>query len=352
MNKKTKKNKAKRLAPLALVGLLTIGASAWLTNIETATNVNKITPGTMEVIFDNEKIFINGTEDASKNVLSLEDAFPMTNDYASANNDYYTFTIDNDSSVAIDYDVVIASDDYANTFTNDVAHITVAEIAADADDAAIRSALKVGKELVASEGQTLIEKSNVEEKASQRYAVMLAIDETGVKADVLGKAATVKLRINAEQHQEKEEAEMTYTLKNTTLESKLSVLDSRVANADSIVITDIEIDTNSIETVDLSEAQDKSVLGYLDGTTYYITSNKSGQKVIANTSLMYMFSNLSVTSIDVNNLDTSNTQSFYQAFAGTPFSSFIGIENLDTSNVTDLRMTFLMAQQSVLDLSK
>lgn len=194
-----KKNKTKKLLPIALVGLLTIGASAWLTNIETATKVNKITPGTLEVVFDNEKIFVNGIEDASKTTLSIENAQPMTNVYAAKNLDYYTFTIENNATMTIDYEILIASDDYSNTFTNDKAKILIAEIDANADDAAIRSALASGTEFTASEGQSLISVSDFASKASKRYAVMLEIDETAVNSEVLGNSATMKLRVNANQ---------------------------------------------------------------------------------------------------------------------------------------------------------
>lgn len=49
------KNKLKKLTPLLLVALLVIGASAWLTNKEAATSINKISPGTFSVVFSNDE---------------------------------------------------------------------------------------------------------------------------------------------------------------------------------------------------------------------------------------------------------------------------------------------------------
>lgn len=143
---------------------------------------------------------------------------------------------------------------------------------------------------------------------------------------------------------------------------------SEIQNASSIIITDNEIDTSSIETLDLSEAQDQSVLGYLDGTTYYITSNKKGQKVIASSDFSWVFNALYATEINIKNLDMTNvtktTSMFnncknletialpsekgflYHAtdisymFANCPSLVTINLKLLDTSNVQNIKGMF------------
>lgn len=192
-----KKNKTKKLLPIALVGLLTIGASAWLTNIEEAKETNLIKPGTMTVVFDNEKTVIGGVEGTED--ISVQNVIPQTQAYAAANNDYYTFTIDNDSTLDIDYKVIIDKDTYSNTFADGKVEMLVAEVAEDADEAAIRSALASGKSVVVASEAELISAENLASKGSVRYAVMLNVDESAVNADVIGNSASMKLRVNANQ---------------------------------------------------------------------------------------------------------------------------------------------------------
>lgn len=192
-----KKNKTKKLLPIALVGILTIGASAWLTNIEEAKETNLIKPGTMTVVFDNEKTVIGGVEGTED--ISVQNVIPQTQAYAAANNDYYTFTIDNDSTLDIDYKVIIDKDTYSNTFADGKVEMLVAEVAEDADEAAIRSALASGKSVVVASEAELISAENLASKGSVRYAVMLNVDESAVNADVIGNSASMKLRVNANQ---------------------------------------------------------------------------------------------------------------------------------------------------------
>lgn len=65
-----------------------------------------------------------------------------------------------------------------------------------------------------------------------------------------------------------------YILKNSSNTSKLKIWDSRSDNATTITVTDRNVCTSNY--VDLSSAQDNSVRGCLSGSTYYITSSKTG----------------------------------------------------------------------------
>ena len=72
-----------------------------------------------------------------------------------------------------------------------------------------------------------------------------------------------------------------------------------------LVFTDIAV-PEGVGTVDYSANSDGSILGWVSGDTYYISSLESGKKVIANSDCKNMFSNLTFTTIDLTNLDLSN----------------------------------------------
>ena len=112
MNKKNKRNLKKKLAPVALCGLIVVGASAWLTNKEVATGVNKITVGTTELVFAD--VEDGKTRDESTITISGSKVIPMTNDYANENLDPYVFSLNNTGSMDLSYEIYLVCDE--NTF--------------------------------------------------------------------------------------------------------------------------------------------------------------------------------------------------------------------------------------------
>lgn len=135
-----------------------------------------------------------------------------------------------------------------------------------------------------------------------------------------------------------------------------------------------------VETTDLSKVSDKSILGWLDGSTYYVSA-VSGEKIIAPENCSEMFYSINkfgdLKSIDLSNLDTSNTTNmslmFYNCndikkldlsgfntenvitmrsmFFGTDKLEELDISKFDTKNVTDMYGMFHMSGLEELDLS-
>ncbi|MDT2925558.1 BspA family leucine-rich repeat surface protein [Lactococcus lactis] len=68
------------------------------------------------------------------------------------------------------------------------------------------------------------------------------------------------------------------------------------------------------------------------------------------TNMSHMFSNTSLTSLDLNNFDTSNVTDMSGMFRKTPLTS-LDLNNFDTSNVTDMSDMFDHSQITSLDLS-
>ena len=112
MNKKNKRNLKKKLAPVALCGLIVVGASAWLTNKEVATGVNKITVGTTELVFAD--VEDGKTRDESTITISGSKVIPMTEAYANENLDPYIFSLNNTGSMDLSYEIYLVCDE--NTF--------------------------------------------------------------------------------------------------------------------------------------------------------------------------------------------------------------------------------------------
>jgi len=92
---------------------------------------------------------------------------------------------------------------------------------------------------------------------------------------------------------------------------------------------------------DLSAAQDNSVVGWLEDTTYYISSQVKGQKIIANENCANMFGDFpNLQWVDFSNLDTSNTTNLSYMFYQTNMSDYSFISQLDTTNVTNMQYMF------------
>ena len=199
MNKKT----IKRLGTVALVSMLCLGASAWLTNRETASGTTHIRTATLV-----EKVYF---DEQSSPAINLTDntAIPMTREYAVANNTIYTFNIQNDAVFAVDYQISIDKDSYSNTFKDGAAKLVLVKVDEADDVAAIQAKLNAGsiQDVAIGAGDTFINFEEVHALASgakQKYALVVYLDSTVTKNaegtdDYTGKALSMTLRVNSSQ---------------------------------------------------------------------------------------------------------------------------------------------------------
>ena len=118
-----------------------------------------------------------------------------------------------------------------------------------------------------------------------------------------------------------------------------------------------EVPATAIESWDLSEAADGSVMAYAedDGTgngTYKVTiGGKEG--IIANESMMSYFRDFNtITSLDLSALDTSKVTNMLNMFLGCSSLTSLDLSNFDTSNVTNMSgMFYLVNSIKILDLT-
>lgn len=93
--------------------------------------------------------------------------------------------------------------------------------------------------------------------------------------------------------------------------------------------------------IDVSEAQNGSIVGWLDGTTFIVSARNNGI-IVANEDCYRMFYNCrNLKSIFFGTFDTTNTKNmsymFYNCFN---LRDYYGLEKFDTSNVTDMSYMF------------
>jgi predicted ribosomally synthesized peptide with SipW-like signal peptide len=113
-----------------------------------------------------------------------------------------------------------------------------------------------------------------------------------------------------------------------------------IGSATSLVFTDTNAPENAT-TADYSINQNGSVLGWLDGNTYYISSLESGKKVIGDSDCENLFKSTSFASINLTNFDTSNVTIMGEMFYGCSSLTTITFwENFNTSKVEVMKHMF------------
>jgi surface protein len=96
-----------------------------------------------------------------------------------------------------------------------------------------------------------------------------------------------------------------------------------------------------VETRDMSEAGDGGVVGWMQGDTFYVSTQRPGVKVTAPADCYHLFAYLDVqskfTELDVTGLDTHNVTNMCLMFYNcTSLSNIDGLADWDTSNVINI----------------
>ena len=120
---------------------------------------------------------------------------------------------------------------------------------------------------------------------------------------------------------------------------------------------DNTVPTTAVESWDISEAGDGSVMAYVEddgsgNSTYKVTIGGKGG-IIANESMIGYFGGFNkITSIDLSSLDTSQVTDMSKMFFGCSSLTSLDVSNFDTSQVTDMSYMFRMCSSlTSLDLS-
>ena len=113
------------------------------------------------------------------------------------------------------------------------------------------------------------------------------------------------------------------------------------AGTTEIIFTDVTKPEN-VEIVDLSIAQNESIVGWSEGTTFKISTQVAGNKVVANPDCSSMFAAISsLQSVDFTGLDVSKVTDMSSMFEGDNGLKSVNMpEGFDTSNVTNMEAMF------------
>lgn len=132
-----------------------------------------------------------------------------------------------------------------------------------------------------------------------------------------------------------------------------SIPDTQFANAipeaaTAVAFTD-EVAPEGVATTDLTVAKDGDVVGWLDGTTWKISTQDSNKAVTFNENCALMFTVFygeennkleRLTEISFDNVDTSNVTMMSGMFEGCSSLTSLDLSGFDTSNVTDMNSMF------------
>ena len=185
---------------------------------------------------------------------------------------------------------------------------------------------------------------------TNKYRLRMYVDESynpqgdggdlsfSVKVNVYGK-------VKEEPKGSKLKAYMTQA-DSTMPKTDFHVYDYMTKTTSIVTKNDNEVPATAIESWDLSEAGDGSVMAYAedDGTgngTYKVTiGGKEG--IIANESMVNYFSHFdAITSINLSALDTSKTTDMSGMFSGSGSLTNLNLSNFDTSSVINMSEMFL-----------
>lgn len=129
-------------------------------------------------------------------------------------------------------------------------------------------------------------------------------------------------------------------------------------STENIVFTD-ETAPSGVAIKDVSAAKNGRVVSWSEGTTYKVSTQKKGKKVIANEDSSYLFcaydmdldqdlddSLFVLTDISLKNLDTSMVKNMKGMFSGNIMLECIDVSNFNTANVTNMNIAFATSDES------
>lgn len=117
-------------------------------------------------------------------------------------------------------------------------------------------------------------------------------------------------------------------------------LNKEFANAETITFT-WENAPSGVQTKDVSQNKDGSVVLWKDGNDYYVSTQRAGQVIYMNAVSSKMFLNCTaLTKIQFKNIDTSQTVDMSEMFAGCGELKELDLSSFNTSNVEDVSKMF------------
>jgi surface protein len=110
----------------------------------------------------------------------------------------------------------------------------------------------------------------------------------------------------------------------------------------SVVFCDELVFSGVTDVIDLSFDGSGSILGFVYGSVFYVSSLIAGKRILANSDCSMMFlGKASLTSIDFWNLDVSLVRNMRSMFYGCASLTALDLSFWDVSGVSDMRYMFM-----------
>ncbi len=300
----------------------------------------------------------------STNVISMTGALPTTDTTGKVRltaGEYFDFTIKSNIQGNANINWEIAAEDITPSSAKKMAGKNIKLYLTKLDDSNNESQVMAPKVFTAKtsentktgrpSGMMSLATGTMSASETTKYRLRMYVDESyNPQGDGGGLSFSVKInaygKVKEEPKGSKLKAYMTQADMGAgkPLETDFHISDYWLKTTSIVTKNDNEVPTTAIESWDLSEAGDGSVMAYSedDGTgngTYKVTiGGKDG--IIANESMVaYFFEFSNMTSIDLSALDTSKTTDMSAMFAGNSLTS-LDVSNFDTSNVTNMSAMF------------
>jgi len=319
MKTKLQKDAFKSGLAIILLTILVISVSyAWLTLTLEGTKTNVIKAGTLAL----------NLEDGTSVGISDLFAMPLT-DEEGLDLTPYTFILENNGDIDSEYSLYL---DNLDLLTDEIRM----------PDSMIKYSLSRNGEVIKTE---LLSKTGVNPNRildtgiipageDYTYNLRLWIDENAT-SDVIGTTFRGIVRVEASQIIQKVP---TYVMMNGSNFNE--VIQNYAPDATSVVFTDTAAPSTASIT-DVSDAGDGSVVAWLDDTTYYVSSQRSGVKVIANEDCSEMFyGRTGLTSINLSMLDTSAADDMSWMFSGCSALTSLDLSNFNTAAASNMSEMF------------
>ncbi|MEE0929970.1 MAG: BspA family leucine-rich repeat surface protein [Acutalibacteraceae bacterium] len=112
------------------------------------------------------------------------------------------------------------------------------------------------------------------------------------------------------------------------------------STATSVVFNSALSVPDGVTTIDLSEAHDGSIVGWLDGTTFNVTSVDNGNIVFHKDCSKMFYQNSNLTSVAFSGIDTSYTKNMSYMFSECNGLTTLDLSSFNTPNLTDISYMF------------
>ena len=315
---KEKKKIIGLVSAIVVLIIVIVGVSyAWLTMTVQGNEKQVLRVGGLRII-------LNET-----NSLTISDARPISDSEGMAQ-DGFIFSVENQGALAADYNVYLDDDTIETNKTR-------------LDDQYVKYSLDVNDTTGTAKtlSNRLIYSGHIERNTTDNFVLRVWLNDE-IDGYITNQVFKVKLRV--EVNEETAGSKMKAYTSNSTDDYHSNTYKTKVTSI--VTKSNTEVPETAIESWDVSEAGDGSVIAYVEddgsgGTTYKVTiGGENG--IAANENSSYLFANFNnVTSIDLSSLDTSNATTIaYMFYKCNSLTNINFGEKFDTSQVTDMVWLF------------